>query len=405
MPQSRPFHLAIIDTDTPVPTVNATRGLYSSQFNHLLQAASARLKHANTTTTTTTTQTQSLNIHTTAYDAVQGILPPVERLRRSPYEHRGELGREKQKQAADKTKDTTDTTYTKDRNDVESPPPPIDALLITGSSASAYARDRHPWIPALEGLIRRVYWDYPCVKIFGSCFGHQVVAGALLGSKSDSGSESGSGSGSDSKPGSTKNKEKEEEEGHLRVEPCPHGYEIGIHPFPLNVAFVERFAHVLPELRRKSRVEDPFRIQLVHGDRVVPANTTATTTNASSPTTTPTPPAHHQEINLKLPPPWINIGSTPLSPIQGLYRPNRVLTYQGHFEFDRFVTRETTVEFARRGGWDGGFVGEALRCIGEVGRDEGEGEGEDDSGLAAEVVVAFFAGVDGLGGFDGSTDG
>ena len=59
----------------------------------------------------------------------------------------------------------------------------------------------------------------------------------------------------------------------------------------------------------------------------------------------------HQQNCLQdqlLPYPWINLGSTAKSPIQGLYLPNRVLTYQGHFEFDTWVNRETLIEFARR---------------------------------------------------------
>lgn len=52
-----------------------------------------------------------------------------------------------------------------------------DCWIISGSRHSAY--DPFPWIPLLEGFIRRLYEDR--CKLAGICFGHQVMAKSLGG--------------------------------------------------------------------------------------------------------------------------------------------------------------------------------------------------------------------------------
>ncbi|KDQ10635.1 hypothetical protein BOTBODRAFT_486854 [Botryobasidium botryosum FD-172 SS1] len=54
-----------------------------------------------------------------------------------------------------------------------------DAFLISGSSASAYAP--LPWIPPLLTFTSDLVLKHPHIKLFGICFGHQVVARALGG--------------------------------------------------------------------------------------------------------------------------------------------------------------------------------------------------------------------------------
>lgn len=46
-------------------------------------------------------------------------------------------------------------------------------------AASAYAPLE--WIPPLLDFVRKVVSDYPSIKIFGICFGHQIVSSALGG--------------------------------------------------------------------------------------------------------------------------------------------------------------------------------------------------------------------------------
>ncbi|PCH38959.1 class I glutamine amidotransferase-like protein [Wolfiporia cocos MD-104 SS10] len=54
-----------------------------------------------------------------------------------------------------------------------------DALMLTGSAASAY--ENLEWINRLVEYVREVALTKPQVKIFGICFGHQIVARALGG--------------------------------------------------------------------------------------------------------------------------------------------------------------------------------------------------------------------------------
>ncbi|TRM60999.1 class I glutamine amidotransferase-like protein [Schizophyllum amplum] len=48
------------------------------------------------------------------------------------------------------------------------------AILITGSAASAY--DDKEWINKLTGWVKWLAETKPSIKIFGICFGHQIVA-------------------------------------------------------------------------------------------------------------------------------------------------------------------------------------------------------------------------------------
>lgn len=312
-------HVAILDADIPCLSVYAQRGLYSSQFRVLLENAAERLnKDADIHL-----QNGPLAVHVTAFDVVGGTLPPLESLRASP------------------------------RSPAEpgagGPFSPIDAILITGSACSAY--DPHPWIAQLQSFIQTVHAKYPLVKIFGSCFGHQIIAQALLSEKSATANT----------PAST-----------FHVEHAPTGFEMGIQPITLDPAFTA----YLPPLARASS-QKPFHIQLIHGDQVVP---------------TPAAIAAASGTAVSLPAPWMNIGSSAQCPIQGLYNPGRILTYQGHFEFDTFVNRELCVEFGRRAKWPAAKVASYVRLI-ERALVPGQ-EDDDDSKAAAEAVLLFFAGED-----------
>lgn len=335
------IHVAVLDTDVPVPKVYASRGLYSSQFRVLLQAAAARLNARGQLL-----NNSNVEIHTTAFDVVGGSLPPLELLRKKP---RGCTGAE----------------------EGYGPLGPIDAILITGSSASAYELDKYPWIRPLQAFIQTVYAEYPEVKIFGSCFGHQIVAQALLSHHYPRLFQESAGHVEDEK----------KKKGYVSVAACPSGYEIGIEPIALEPAFTS----VFPPLKRLSHSDGKLRIQLIHGDRVMPVS------SLDTPSWDPAQSTATSSTNF-LPTPWINIGSTTKSPIQGLYHPARVLTYQGHFEFDTFVNRETCLEFGRRWGWSETDVAAGLDRIGPLPA-PGE-EDNDDAKVAAEVVVMFLAGED-----------
>jgi hypothetical protein len=90
---------------------------------------------------------------------------------------------------------------------------------------------------------------------------------------------------------------------------------------------------------------------------------------------------HVSELsNPILPSGFVNIGSTKLCAIQGLWEKNRVLTYQGHIEFDEFVNRETIRAFGTICGWDDERMQTSLAST----------EGVDDSAWASSVLVRFF---------------
>lgn len=327
---TRHIHIAVFDTDVPVLTVYAARGLYSSQFRVLLQSAASRLNQA---LDNGFPSAPKIHIHTSAYDVVGGSYPALGMFRKTPPLNEDEQEEQEEDEQLR----------------------PIDAILITGSGASAYYQgEQYAWIAKLQDFIRRVWSRYPLVKFFGSCFGHQVIAQALLANSHQTGLSN---------------------EPLVRVEACPMGYENGIHPITISREFATTKLGETLSAGLNQR-DGRLRIQLIHGDRVIGFNPSALETPETS-----LPPS----ALTMLPRPWLNIGSTALSPIQGLYYPGRVLTYQGHFEFDIFVNTETVIEFARRGGWDAQMVADSLHKINACGLED------DDSRLAAEIVVQFLA--------------
>ncbi|KAG6373022.1 class I glutamine amidotransferase-like protein [Boletus reticuloceps] len=78
---------------------------------------------------------------------------------------------------------TTEVAFTLDAYDVVHdmayPPDNVhyEGILIGGSRASA--NDQLPWVIKLLAYIKRVVADRHSLKIFGACFGHQVICKAL----------------------------------------------------------------------------------------------------------------------------------------------------------------------------------------------------------------------------------
>jgi GMP synthase-like glutamine amidotransferase len=211
----------------------------------------------------------------------------------------------------------------------------FDAIVISGSANSAY--DDLDWIQTLAGFIRTVYETEPRIKIFGSCFGHQIMCFALL-SKYD-----------------------------VRVEQDPCGWEVGVKEISLHQKFRGTFNK---NARNERGMPEKIRLQFVHHDHVfIPQSSV-------------------------LPPTWMTVGSTQHCAVQGVYEPGRILTLQGHFEFDRFVNGETIKFFFPT--WEPQLMAETLEAV----------DAEDDSVAAAEMVVDFFMeGVKGSGGTRGAAFG
>jgi hypothetical protein len=74
-----------------------------------------------------------------------------------------------------------------------------------------------------------------------------------------------------------------------------------------------------------------------------------------------------------------SIGRSEHCALQGIWKRGRVLTYQGHAEFDRFVNSETIKVFGKPI-WTESVLEQALSSV----------EEDDDALWAAEVMLRFF---------------
>ncbi|KAI9925104.1 hypothetical protein MW887_006512 [Aspergillus wentii] len=294
------IHLAIIDADIPAPALYAARGLYSAQFEKILQKAVTQLSHIKEY------EKYDIKLHVTAYDLLAGVYPPLEHLR------------------------TTTNETTKDD--------PIDAILITGAPPGAYETDKYPWIVDLEKYIRHIFDKYPCVRMLGSCFGHQVIAQALLPND-------------------------------VIVEKSPLGREAGLYTIQTDPAFAKCF----PIL---STLPYGVTLQMMHGDWVI--SRSGRDTNGIN-----------EALSANLPSPWMRTGYTDICPIQGLYYPGRILTIQGHFEQDGFAMKEMCMEFSSNLKWSQEYLDSALQRI-----NPDPSHYEDNADMVAMNVVLFLAGIE-----------
>lgn len=234
----------------------------------------------------------------------------------------------------------------------------VDAIVITASAASSYD-DQH-WIQRLEEYVVMLYRQYPGIKMFGSCFGHHLICQALLKDRG------------------------------LRIEKHPGGWEIGIS----EVVFTNDFRRAFGKAgcgRKEStefgfprcvgRPPSPDEDESSDGDY----NSIGSTTNLV-PETARLQFIHADQVFSPAPlaEPWVLVGSTEHCAVQGVYLPGRILTLQGHFEFDKFENQQT------------------MRIFGAAPEVETEAktnaacetkprEAEDDGEVVAEMVVRFLA--------------
>ena len=254
------LHIAVFNTDIPVPEVFTQRASSYGKIFHELLSAAAHRTHPNIT------------VKTTEYD-------------------------------------TRKFEYPSSLEDV-------DLILITGSINSAY--DDIPWVHRLEQYVISTYHSHPRVKWFGSCFGHQLICQALL------------------KPYG------------VRVDADERGWELGVKEIAMSSKFRKDFAE------RGFEVPEKMRLQFVHGDFVVVPDIE------------------------KLPSGWSIMGSTEWCKNQGMMEVGRVLTFQGHFEFDKFVNSETLKTFFARKAPE--WLEESLKAV----------DADDDAEFAAEMVLSFI---------------
>ncbi|VUC26805.1 unnamed protein product [Clonostachys rosea] len=190
----------------------------------------------------------------------------------------------------------------------------IDAIIISGSPNSAY--DQLEWIQALNRFVADVYLNQPDVKIYGSCFGHQVVCYALFTN-----------------------------EGAV-VKKDPAGWELGVRSVQLTDYFVSKFPNLLQD--------NNLLLQYLHADSVF--------------------------FGPNVPKGVYVIGTTAQCQNQGIYQQGRLLTLQGHPEFDQFIEEECLKLVGKRVGWQETFLEDALVAA----------RIEDDAPTAADLIVQFF---------------
>lgn len=275
------LNIAILNTDDSVPEVHSERGSYGAIFHKALEDAASRI-------------TPHITIQSTEFDVVNGHLPST---------HDSDLSK-------------------------------FDAILVSGSIHTVYKSTGHDWIARLDDFLGHVYTHHPHIRLFGSCFGHQIISSSILRRLGVA----------------------------VAVEQNPAGWELGPHPIELTADFQRAVQPLLQKQQQQQEVPKQLRIQLVHSDHV----------------TVPFSPASGRP---ELPPTWSLVGSTPKCPVQGLHQQGRVLTFQGHFEFDQWVNAKT-IEFFGAHWSDDRLVAEGVRAA---------LEGEDDGLLLAELVLSFLA--------------
>ncbi|CAG8983291.1 hypothetical protein HYALB_00002728 [Hymenoscyphus albidus] len=247
------LRIALLNCDTPVPNVLAKRGLYSDLFAELLRNTASK-----------TPELSGLELDFKAYDSVKGEEPSGEELAQ------------------------------------------LDAIVISG--AVHHSRTDHR---------AGVYILHPSIKLFGACFGHQILCHALF-----------------SGPG--QNIVSAEE------------WELGACPVDLSPTFLSHFGPVTSNKKNPKQM----RQQFVHLDHVALS---------------------------ALPRGFHSIGRTERCAVEGVWKKGRLLTFQGHAEFDRMVNRETVKVFGYKK-WGNEFLREALDAV----------ERDDDSVWAASVMLRFF---------------
>ncbi|ETS78704.1 hypothetical protein PFICI_08557 [Pestalotiopsis fici W106-1] len=191
----------------------------------------------------------------------------------------------------------------------------IDAIIVSGSTASAY--DQDPWILRLAEYLKDVYTHNQRVRLFGGCFGHQLMVHTLL------------------------------RENGAFVEKSPNGWEIGVHEVALNPKFKAHF----PVLEGVSKIS----CQFLHADHAV-------------------------LDEAQLGDGWVRVGASSLCNVQGVYKPGKVLTFQGHPEFDGFLNEQGVRNLEKGAVLNREQVESALKLIHQ----------EDDAILHGEVVIDFI---------------
>lgn len=280
------IRIAMFNADVPVPAVRPKHPSYGGVFHNLLSRSASRITAG------------AVALRSDEFDVVNGEYPSC--------------------------------------------PADYDAIVISGAAASSY--DDVDWAKKLDAYVKMIWDEYPQVKMFGSCFGHQILCQSLL---RDAG---------------------------VTVQKDPNGYELGVQEIRLTDAFIKDLVG-----QRVSGGSFPgFTLPLTPSE-----DGPATFTNNNPSTNTMSLQMIHAD-HVVLPPSkalpdgWHNIGSSDHCEVQGLYHTDRLLTYQGHFEFDRFINTETLKVFGAK--WDTERLNKGLESM----------DHDDDSLMGADCVLRFL---------------
>ncbi|KIJ58062.1 hypothetical protein HYDPIDRAFT_103337 [Hydnomerulius pinastri MD-312] len=139
MATAKHYRLALLMCDTPFPSIKAEYGDYRQIFETLLTSSLAPINASQTSgfLTFPCAGQGPVTFTLDGYDVVTEMAYPPD-----------------------------ETEY--------------DGLLLSGSAASAY--ENVEWINKLVAYVKRISEEKPQMKIFGICFGHQIIARALGGS-------------------------------------------------------------------------------------------------------------------------------------------------------------------------------------------------------------------------------
>ncbi|KFY16772.1 hypothetical protein V492_01111 [Pseudogymnoascus sp. VKM F-4246] len=222
----------------------------------------------------------------------------------------------------------------------------FDAVIVTGSGCSAF--ESRPWISKLQSFITGLYKDKPRIRLFGSCFGHQIICHALFGVRIPSEIVALALTFSSNEHQQASEEEDFPHGGRLSppnpnpvVSRNPKGWEIRVHAINLSAKFMVRFGAVSSNPVAPSQM----RLRLIHRDHVNPNS---------------------------VPDDFVKVGGSELSEIQGVYKRGRVLTLQGHPEFDDEVILDSGKPIL------GDRVADKIRT------------GQDDSQYAARAILEFL---------------
>ncbi|RAQ55490.1 hypothetical protein AFGD_007494 [Aspergillus flavus] len=195
----------------------------------------------------------------------------------------------------------------------------IDAIIRTGAPKSAY--EPQSWIKEIHDVLRGMvpaFWAFGRQRYMYDTDNNQdVITSALL------------------------------EDHGIRVEKNPKGWEKGVHSVELAPRFLRHFprsTNTGMAVQRKVQFIPQYQVTVPDGS---------------------------------LPLDWIILRMNDLCDVQRLFQPNRVLTYQGHAEFDRATTK-AVLEMVNNPAWSK--------------EERGAPERLDDADYYAGILVEFLLG-------------